>query len=432
MERTIYSSLLAWKKSPSRKPLVLNGARQVGKTWILKEFGTKEYKNLVYFNCDGNKTIEQVFQDGFQMKSIIMNLGAIAGQEIFPGETLIVFDEIQEVPSVLTALKYFAEDVPEYHVAAAGSLLGLALHEGTGFPVGKVDILNLYPMSFDEFVLAVQGKQLSDILHSSNLESFAPLDTKFVEILRLYYFTGGMPEAVDAYVHGKSTQDIRNIQKAILYAYGKDISKHAEPGIVQKIHQVWDSIPQQLAKENKRFIYGALRHGARAKEYETAIQWLIDAGLVYKVQRVRKAGIPLKFHEDTEAFKLFLLDCGLMGVLSDAPPEQILIGNSIFEEYKGAFTEQYVVEQLKAQEAAKGLSIFYFSADDSKQELDFLLQEGSELIPIEVKAEENLRSKSLRQFVLDHPSVHGIRFSMSPYRTQDWMTNIPLYAVCRI
>lgn len=423
MERLILQKLIAWKESQSRKPLILDGARQVGKTWVLQEFGRRHFSSFAYFNCDGNDKLKEIFSGGFSKDRIIRDLGLVSGIPLTP-DTLIILDEIQEIPEALTSLKYFCESAQEFPVAAAGSLLGLSVHSGTGFPVGKVDILKMYPMTFSEFIWALRGIEAYKVISEERPDSFGTLHTTFKECLRQFYFTGGMPEAVAAFVGGKAPDEIRTIQNAILYSYNKDISKHASPKDIPKIHMVWDSIPQQLAKENKKFIYGAIRTGARAKEFENAIQWLSDAGLVYKVNRVRKAEIPLKFYEDFEAFKLFTLDCGLLGAMTSTPAEQILVGENIFEEYKGAFTEQFVLQQILPTLESKP---FYYSADDSKQELDFLLQNGKSMIPVEVKAEENLRAKSLRQFVKEHEGIHGIRISMSPYREQDWLTNYPLY-----
>lgn len=428
MNRNIIYDLIQWKNRDNRKPLILDGARQVGKTWVLKEFGRTEFQNTVYINCDQNEKIREIFSGSFDISSIISKLEIYSRQKIEKKFTLIIFDEIQEIPPVLTSLKYFCEDGREYYVAAAGSLLGLSLHAGTGFPVGKVDLLHLYPMSFSEFVLAVRGENLCRYLLNEPLENLSSFHTEFKELLRQYYFTGGMPEAVLAFSENRSVGEIRTIQNSILYSYDKDISKHADPKDIQRIHLVWNSIPQQLAKENRRFIYGAIKHGARSKDFETAIQWLIEAGLVHKISRIKKACLPLKFYEDFDSFKLFILDCGLLGAIVETPPENILIGDNIFEEYKGAFTEQFVLEQFLN---IKDTSCWYFSADDSKQELDFLLQNGSRIIPVEVKTKENLRAKSLRQFSADN-GIHGIRFSMSQYREQDWMTNVPLYAVERV
>ena len=432
MKRLLYQNFLDWKNKENRKPLILNGARQVGKTWLVKEFGKNEYKNLVYINCDKNSQVKSLFESGYNIKNILLGLGAISSQTIMPHETLIFIDEIQEIPEALTSLKYFCEEAAEYHIIAAGSLLGVSLNVGTGFPVGKVDILHLYPMSFLEFVLAVKGEQLFSILKEGTFDDISIFHPTFIELLRQYYFCGGMPEAVLAFVEGKSVAEIRTIQESILYSYQKDIAKHPHKNEIPKIHQVWSAIPNQLAKENKKFIYGALKKGARAKDFENAVQWLLDAGVIYKVSNIKKASIPLKFYEDFNAFKLFMLDTGLMGALAETPPSQMLIGNNIFEEFKGAFTELFVFTQLQSLKQSGISSIFYYNAEDSKQELDFIFQKDEKIIPVEVKAEENLRAKSLRQFVLDHPDTKGIRFSMSPYRKQDWMTNIPLYAVHKV
>lgn len=425
MERYIYKQLLNWKSSPTRKPLILQGARQVGKTYILKEFGKKEYQNLVYINCDNNADVANLFYD-YDIPRILRSLSALSEKEVLPGKTLIFFDEIQELTRGLASLKYFCENAPDYHVVVAGSLLGITLHEGTSFPVGKVDMLTLYPMDFEEYLLAMGQSSLLDLMHSQDWEALSTIRNRCEELLRQYYFTGGMPEAVAAYVQRRDIWEVRAIQEKILNAYRNDISKHASPVQVQRIYMVWNSIPSQLARDNKKFIYGALRKGARANDFELAIQWLIDAGLVYKVMRVNKASIPLKFYEDLSAFKLFLLDCGLLGALSQTPPKQMLIGNNVFEEFKGAFSENFVLQQIIG---LPNTYVYYYSNDNSTMEIDFVVQHDSDVVPVEVKAEENLRAKSLRQYVSLHPELHGIRFSMSPYRMQDWMTNIPLYAV---
>ena len=429
MKREIYERLLKWKDDIRRKPLIIFGARQVGKTFVIKEFGEKEFENLIVLNCDKDERIAGVFENSFRTERLISDIEIITGKKIIPGKTLIFFDEIQEVPRVIPALKYFCEDAPQYHIVAAGSLLGLAIHEGVSFPVGKVDEMILYPISFPEFILEKLGNDAYERLKSSPLEELSGLSVTFTDALREYFFTGGMPEVVQAFFDGRDPQAVRDMQKRILTDYALDISKHAKPEILGRIHQVWNSIPQQLAKCNKKFIYGDIQKGARAKDFELALEWLIDAGIVYRVSRVRKAGIPLKFYEDFSAFKLFLVDHGLMGAMTDAPISEILIGSKVFEEYKGTFTEQYVLEQLKCY--VKG-DIFFFNSESTKLELDFLIQDGSLLVPIEVKAEENLRSKSLSQFYKDNNNTRPVRLSMSPYREQDWMTNIPLYAACRI
>ncbi len=425
MERTIYQQLLDWKTSVHRKPLILQGARQVGKTYILKHFGKNEFRNLVYINCDNHAEMSHMFFD-YDIPRIIRSLSAISGETIVAGQTLIFLDEIQEVDRGLASLKYFCENAPEYHVVVAGSLLGITLHEGTSFPVGKVDMLSLYPMDFEEFLLAMGKTQLLDVLRTKDWPTLTALRSLCEELLRQYYFTGGMPEAVAAYVKNQDIWQVRDIQERILTAYRNDISKHAPAAQVQRINMVWNSIPSQLSRENKKFIYGAMRKGARANDFEIAIQWLIDAGLVHKVNRIRKAAIPLKFYEDMNAFKLFLLDCGLLGALSQTPPQQILIDNHIFEEYKGAFSENFVLQQMAS---IPHTYTYYYSNENSTMEIDFVVQHEDCIFPVEVKAEENLRAKSLRQFVLAHPSLHGLRFSMSPYREQEWLTNVPLYAV---
>lgn len=425
MERCIYSSLKKWKESPTRKPLILQGARQVGKTYILKEFGAREYSEVVYINCDDNNDMQNMFVD-YDVDRIIRSLSAISGVSIKPSTTLLILDEIQEVERGLASLKYFCEKAPEYHVAVAGSLLGITLHEGTSFPVGKVDMLYMYPMDFEEFLLAMGKEQLVELLRSNSWAALTPLRGMLTELLRQYYFVGGMPEAVKAYVERGDIWEVRSIHSKIIDAYRNDMSKHAPKQQVQRINMVWNSIPSQLARDNKKFIYGALRKGARANDFEIAIQWLVDSGLVHKVHRISKPVVPLKFYEDMSSFKLFLLDCGLLGALSETPPEQILIGDNVFEEYKGAFTENYVLQQLKSLPRT---FVYYYSNDNSTLEIDFVVQHDAHVIPIEVKAEENLRAKSLRQFVTDNPGLHGVRFSISDYREQDWLTNVPLWAV---
>jgi predicted AAA+ superfamily ATPase len=425
MERSIYSSLKKWKESTTRKPLILQGARQVGKTYILKEFGAREYSEVVYINCDDNNDMQNMFVD-YDVDRIIRSMSAISGVSIKPSTTLLILDEIQEVERGLASLKYFCEKAPEYHVAVAGSLLGITLHEGTSFPVGKVDMLYMYPMDFEEFLLAMGKEQLVELLRNNSWAALTPLRGMLTELLRQYYFVGGMPEAVKTYVERGDIWEVRSIHSKIIDAYRNDMSKHVPKQQVQRINMVWNSIPSQLARDNKKFIYGALRKGARANDFEIAIQWLVDSGLVHKVHRISKPVVPLKFYEDMASFKLFLLDCGLLGALSETPPEQILIGDNVFEEYKGAFTENYVLQQLKSLPRT---FVYYYSNDNSTLEIDFVVQHEAHVIPIEVKAEENLRAKSLRQFVTDNAGLHGVRFSMSDYREQDWLTNVPLWAV---
>lgn len=421
MDRDLYRSLLGWKNSPYRKPLVLFGARQTGKTWLLKTFGKNEYENMVYIDCDNNDRIKDIFTD-YDTARLIRTLSAISDINIEKNRTLIIFDEVQELPAALTALKYFQENAPEYHIAVAGSLLGIAEHRGTGFPVGKVDELTLYPLSFEEFLEALGKHILVENMREHRWSEFAALSAECRELLRQYYFTGGMPAVISHYIQTQNLAETREIQRTIIRDYRNDFAKHVPAGILPRVNMVWDSIPSQLAKENKKFIYGAIRKGSRAKDFEEAIQWLIDAGLIHKVKRVNKVGMPLKFYEDQEAFKLFLNDLGLLGAMSGVPAGSILAGDRFLSEYKGAFTEQYVLQQL----LSVGTEPYYYTNDRSTLEIDFVIQK-EHVYPIEVKAEENLRSKSLHSVVSSGEDLTGWRFSMSDYREQEWMINVPLY-----
>lgn len=425
MKRDIYNSLKVWKNSASRKPLILNGARQVGKTYIIKEFGQAEYPKMVFFSLDRDETARGVFAKNSSPASIILSLSAISGLNITPHDTLIFLDEIQECPEALTALKFFCEEANEYHIIVAGSLLGVSLHENASFPVGKVDMLRMYPMNFAEFLDAMGHEQMADILREGNVEIVSSISKSYEDYLRQYYYVGGMPGVVKSYVKDKDIVKTRELQKQILFDYQRDFSKHAPVKQVPRINMVWNSIPSQLARENKKFVYGAMKKGARASEFEIAIQWLIDSGLIYKVDRVTEPKMPLKFYDDFSAFKLFMLDVGLMGAMVDAPAEAILVHNNIFSEYKGAFTELYVHNEL----VSHGHVLYYHSVDNSTIEIDFIMQEGINVIPIEVKAEENVRSKSLKTFISKYPSLKGLRLSMKDYVDQGWMINIPLYMV---
>ena len=427
MKRFIYDELKKWKQSETRKPLMMYGARQVGKTYIIKEFGEQEYDSLVYVNCYKNDLAQTLFSGNADIDRILVGLSSMAKRTIVPGKTLIFLDEIQEIPPVISTLKYFCENRPDIHIIVAGSLLGVMNMQGESFPVGKVDIMHLHPMSFEEFLDAMGEGQLVDILHSKDHQLTDVFASKFIDLLRQYYFTGGMPEAVKTYCATKDLIAVRTIQKNILAAYEADIAKHTASE-TQRVRMVWQSVPEQLARENKKFIYGAIRKGARAKEFEIAIQWLVDAGLVYKVNRVRDLKVPLRFYSDSNAFKLYLLDIGLLGAMTDAPAESILIGDNIFSEYKGAFTENYVLQQIVT---IPNRPTYYYSKDNSTQELDFIVQKDNIIYPIEVKAEENVKSKSLATCITHDfkgYNLHGIRFSMKGFKEQDWMTNIPLYA----
>ena len=424
MKRNIIRQLKNWKEKADRKPLILNGARQVGKTYILQKFGEEAYEKVAYVNLDHNEEVGLIFAQDYDIPRIIRSLSAILHVHIEPSNTLIIFDEIQESPTVLNSLKYFCENAPEYHVVVAGSLLGISLHSGISFPVGKVDMIKMYPMTFDEFLMAIGEEELVEILQAGDERVINGLSLKLTDCLRQFFFTGGMPAVVKEYSTSHHLQRVRELQKQILFDYRRDFSKHAPSQQVPRINLVWDNIPSQLAKENKKFIYGALKKGGGATEFELAIQWLIDAGLVYRIHRATTPSIPLKFYEDFSVFKLFLLDVGLMGAMTDTPIESILVGDKAFTEYKGAFTELYVLTQLIPLD----IPIYYFSANDSRVEIDFLLQHGTQVLPIEVKAEENVHSKSLRTYIEKHPSLHGLRLSMLPFRSQDWMDNKPLYA----
>ncbi|MCS2292746.1 ATP-binding protein [Bacteroides thetaiotaomicron] len=425
MRRDAMQQLYDWKEKTTRKPLIVRGARQVGKTWLMKEFASSAYRQFAYINFEDNEVMKDVFQKDFDVERILMAIQLVTGI-VVDTETLIIFDEIQEAPRGLTALKYFQEKAPQYHVVAAGSLLGIAMHSNDSFPVGKVDFIDLYPLSFSEFLEAVGQEAFARLLAKKDWGLIAAFRSKLIDLLKQYYYVGGMPEVVNAFINHKDYAEVRQLQQAILDSYDRDFSKHAPIAEVPRIRMIWRSVPAQLAKENKKFVYGVVKEGARAKDFELAIEWLIDAGLIYKVSRVKKAGIPLSAYEDFSAFKLFLLDTGLMGAMSGLPPQALLEGNVLFSDYKGAITEQYVLQQLKS---VKGLSIYYWSSDTSRGELDFLLQKDVSVIPVEVKAEENLQSKSLRFFVEKNAGLHGVRFSMSDYREQEWMINYPLYSV---
>lgn len=424
MERDVYNELIIWKKKSDRKPLILNGARQVGKTWLLQEFAKSEYEKTAMFSLDRHVEARQVFEQGGEIKKMIRELSALAGVDITPGDTLLVLDEIQDCPKALTSLKFFCEDAPDIHVAVAGSLLGISLHEQTSFPVGKVEIIRVYPMTFAEFLRAMGREQMANELQHGDWQIIDTLRESYIDLLRQYYYVGGMPAVVKAYSAHGLLQEVRTLQQKILMDYDEDFSKHAPANEVPRIHMVWNSIPSQLAKENKKFIYNVLRPGARAAAFEVAIQWLVDSGLVYKIPRVNTVKMPLKFYEDFNAFKLFVLDVGLMGAMVDAPAAAMLVGNNIFSEYKGTFTELYVCMQIQGTR----LPLFYYSADNSRIELDYVVQIGTEVYPVEVKAEENVYAKSMKTFLGKNPTLKGILLSMKPHSDDEKLERIPLYA----
>ncbi len=426
MERTVLQQLSEWKRRSDRKPLILNGARQVGKTWAIREFARREYAKEAYIICRKNDLVEEVFKKDFDIDRIIRSLRAISGVDISPADTLIILDEVQEIPEAIESLKYFCENAPEYHIAAAGSMLGISLHAGVSFPVGKVNVIDVYPMNFEEFLMALGENEAYKVLKSHDFETTNLLHEKYVDLLRQYYYVGGMPEAVKKYVETGALNEVRRIQNEILQGYELDFSKHAPREQVERIRMVWRSVPSQLFKDNKKFIYGALRTGARAKDFEMSLQWLQDAGLIYKVPRCTKPALPLDIYQDFSAFKIYILDTGLLGAMVKTTAEQVLINNGIFTEYKGGMTEQYVLQQLISQGAEP---IYYYSADNSRLELDFVIQYNGALLPIEVKAGTNVRANSLSNMLRDNEGLRAVRFSMLPFTRQGQLTCVPLYAL---
>ena len=429
MERFAMKQLIEWKNKKNRKPLIIRGARQVGKTWLMKEFGRTCFSSVAYINFDNNPAMEQVFSGDIRPERILTAVRVETGLSLDPETTLIIFDEIQEVPRALTSLKYFCEEAPEYAIVAAGSLLGVALHNGTSFPVGKVDFLDLYPFCYREFLTALGEGQLSDLLLGDDTDMITVFKEKFIDYLREYYYIGGMPEAIQTFLDTKDFRKVREVQKNLLNYYQQDFSKHASVSLVPRLNMVWSAVPSQLAKENRKFIYGQVRKGARAKDFELAIQWLSDCGLIHIVHRVKKPGMPLKAYLDLNAFKVYMADIGLMTAMADLNAHVLIEGNRIFTEFKGALTEQYVLQQLIAE---LGIQPYYYSTENSSGEIDFLLQGDTDVLPLEVKAEENLKARSLRAYCDKYHPTYAVRISMSDYREQEWMTNLPLYNIGRI
>ena len=429
MNRDKMIDLEAWKNRVGRKPLVVRGARQVGKTWLMKEFGHRHFEKVLYVNFEKTRRLQPLFELDFDIKRLQIALQAETGITITPENTLIIFDEIQSAPGALNALKYFYEDAPELYIIAAGSLLGVALHAHTSFPVGKVEFMDLYPMSYYEFLEAMGEKNILEILKSNDWQLITTFKSKYIELLKQYYFVGGMPEAVSVFKKNYDFKAVRYVQRNILDAYEQDFSKHAPTELVPRIRMVWNSIPSQLAKENKKFIYGVLKEGARAKEFELAIEWLVNCGQIHKVFRAAKPSIPLKAYEDRSAFKIYLVDVGLLTAMGDIDANTLLEGNSIFNEFKGAITEQFVLQQLVND---GNNAIFYWTSERSTSELDFLVQNRGNVLPLEVKAEENLQAKSLKVFYQKYNPKISIRTSMSDYRKQDWLINLPLYAIIEL
>lgn len=429
LNREAIKDLIKWKNREHRKPLIIHGARQVGKTWLMKEFGKTHYEKIAYINFENNERMEHLFNGNLDIPRLITALQIESGVTIDDKNTLIIFDEIQEVPKALTSLKYFCENAPQYHIVAAGSLLGVALHPGTSFPVGKVDFMDLYPLNFTEFLNATGNENLVSLLETQDFELITSFKGRFIDLLKQYYYIGGMPEVVIRFIETNDYTIVREVQNKLLMAYEQDFSKHAPNDAVPRIRMLWSSIPAQLAKENRKFVYGLIRQGARAKEFELAIQWLLDCGLIYKVSRIKKPDMPLMAYQDFNAFKLFILDVGLLSAMSDLDIKSLLEGNSVFEEFKGALTEQYMLQQLITN---KDIKPFYWSAERSNGEIDFVFQSGMDIVPLEVKAAENLQAKSLKSYCLRYKPKYAIRTSLSDYRKEEWLTNLPLYAINEI
>lgn len=426
MYRIAIEKLKRWKESKNRKPLIIEGARQVGKTWLMKEFGKLYYSDTVYINFDSNSTMKELFDSDLNVERIILGLELYTGKKIDFNNTLLIFDEIQEEPKALSSLKYFCENAPEYHIVCAGSLLGIALHQGTSFPVGKVDFLKLYPLSFKEFLIATGNERFADLLDKQDYQMITSFKQKYIDALKTYYFVGGMPEVVQNFVLNKDYNEVRSIQKRIFLAYEQDFSKHAPNEIVPKIRMLWNNIPSQLVKENKKFIYGLVREGARAKDYETAIMWLSDCGLVHKVSRINAPNNPLKVYEDLKSFKLFVVDIGLLSCMVGLHQQVLLEKNDLFVEFKGALTEQYVCQQLKTIE---DLGIYYYTNDRGSCEIDFIIDTGKQIIPVEVKAEINLKAKSLKTYQEKFTPKLSIRTAMTDFKKEETLINLPLYSI---
>ncbi len=426
MDRHALRFLDAWKEDQGRKPLVLRGARQVGKTWLLNEFGRSRYKQVAYVDCQRDKSVASVFAGDLDPNRILRGLGIAARTAIDPETTLVVIDEIQEVPEALTSLKYFAEERPDVHLAAAGSLLGVALRARSSFPVGKVNFLDLHPLNFDEFLRGTGEEQFADLVLEQDWELISSFRDRLTELLRMYMFVGGMPEVVARHAGGDSYDAVREVQQDILRGYENDFAKYASWPVSRRIAEVWSSLPAQLAREHKRFVLGRVREGARAREFESAIQWLCDGGLVHRVTRYTKPANPVRAYEDARIFRLFLNDVGLLGALSGLEASVLLQGTGIFEEFKGSLTEQYVLQQIVA---ARSIAPMYWSPESGKAEVDFAIERPGGLVPIEVKAEENLQSKSLRSYIDRFHPREALRFSLAGFRQDGVMVNVPLYAI---
>lgn len=426
MQRYALKHLIDWKNKKNHKPLVIQGARQVGKTWLMQEFGKKYYEQVAYINFDVDLKNREIFDVDYDTERLIMDIGLATKTKINAENTLIIFDEIQECPRALTSLKYFREKAPQYDIIVAGSLLGVACHEGTGFPVGKVSFMNLFPLSFEEFLLAIGEERFVELLNKKDFKTIKLFNNKYEKLLKQYCYVGGMPEIVQDFVENKDFESVRNLQKEILSAYEEDFTKHIPANTVAKIRLLWKSIPAQLSKENKKFIYGVAKEGARARDFEAALSWLINSGLVYRVNKITKPDLPITAYEDFNSFKLFVLDVGLLGAMTDLQANTIIDGNRIFEEFKGAIAEQYVLQQFKT---IKDLPVFYWSNETSRAEIDFVIQIKSDVVPVEVKAERNLQAKSLKVYMEKFKPNYAIRTSMADYKKTDNLIDLPLYGI---
>jgi uncharacterized protein len=425
MKRIIYNKILDWKQTSKRKPLILNGARQVGKTWILKEFGKNEYESIAYFNFEENPRLSSIFDEDLDTTRLIRELSAASGVPIKAGKTLIIFDEIQSSNNCLTSLKYFYENANQYHIACAGSLLGIRLSGPRSFPVGKVDFIDVRPMSFIEFLMAIGKEGFGDIIHSIHdkkaLSNFS--HNELCNLLKSYLFVGGMPEVVASYVKDSDYFEVRDLQNKILQGYENDFLKYANRSDSPKISYIWQSLPSQLAKENKKFIYNAVKTGARAREYESALQWLEDAGLIHKVYQISKPELPLRGFCNLSAFKIYLFDTGLLGAMSELPVKEVADKDALFFQFNGALTENYISQELSSRQ----IKMFYWTSNNS--EVDFIYQAQNELsiVPLEVKAGINTKSQSLKSYAKKY-DAKCFRASLQNYKEQDWLTNFPLYA----
>lgn len=430
MQRHAITQLRLWKNASHRKPLIIRGARQVGKTWLAQEFGKTDYQSTAYVNLDGNTQAHNLFDLDYDIERIVDGLELLSGVKIEPGKTLIILDEIQEVPRALSALKYFYENAPEYHVVALGSLLGVAMHHGVSFPVGKVDFIDLYPLSFTEFLEASGNEKLSQLIQNQPLDIalLTSFHDKLIDLLKTYYIVGGMPEVILNYLEEGNLLEVRQVQQTILTAYEHDFSKHAPVTVVPRIREIWDALPSQLAKENKRFFFRMIREGARSKEYEAALLWLEDAGLVSRITRVNQAALPLSVYADSTVFKLFALDVGLLGAKSGLAPEVVLNKNDIFTEFKGALAEQFVFQELKVSDS----DIYYYANYNSRGEIDFITSSSTTILPIEVKSGKNIRATSLKAFAEKYPQARAITLSTLPYEMRHSVTLLPLYLACTL